>query len=151
MKVTASLGLSKRRWCSRHGVELSEGTAVCIHGYTCNTGASVAPLLLPGAFQGAPGEEQEKSVAVKAPKQVHYLNLFIFIPLWELNWFQAKRTAFQGDRAYRAPTAGQLRMAKYCLTILSRAAKMQDGALQNVVTVSRVQRQGFKVADCKKA
>lgn len=110
-----------------------------LHGYTCHTGASVTPLLFLRAFRRVAGEEQEESVAVKpvsssrAQKQVHYLNLpFLFIPLWEVNWFQIKRIAFQGDRPNCGPPEGQLRVVKY----LSGAAKMQDEASQNVVTVS---------------
>lgn len=153
MEVTASLGLSKISWCPQHAIQLYNGITACLHEYTCNTGASVTPLLFLRAFWRVVGEEQEASVAVKpvsssrAQKQVHYLKLLlIFIALWEVNWCQTKRITFKGDR----PTEGQLHVVKYRLTTLSRAAKMQDGTLQNVVTVSWAQGNCFTAANCKK-
>lgn len=134
MKVTASLGLWKISWCPGHGIQLSEGTAACLHGCTCNAGASLAPPLFLEALQKAVGEEQEASVAMKAgsssraQKQVYEVKLpFIFIPLWEVNWFQAKRT-LQKVSLNRDPADGQLCAVEYRSTILSGAEKMQDGA-----------------------
>lgn len=136
MKVPASLGLSKTSWCPWHGTQLYEGITACLHRYTCSTGASVAAWLILGAFQSIAGEEQEESVAMKpvgssrAWKHVYLLNLpFIFVPLWEVDQFQTKRITFKGDRPNHGPTKGQLHTLKYCSTILSGAAKMQDGAL----------------------
>lgn len=101
MRVTASLGLTKTSWCPRHGIQLYEGIIASLHGYTCNSGASVTPLLFLPALKTVIGEEEEESAAAqpvsssRAQKQVRYLNLLIFIPLWEPNRFQTKKNRFQ--------------------------------------------------------
>lgn len=117
MKVTAFLDLSKPSWCPWHGTahNFMKAFTACLHGYTCSTRALVPAWLLLGAFQSTAGGKQEESVVVKpvgssrAQKQVHLLNLpYIFIPLWEADWFQAKRITFKGDRPNHGPVKGQL-------------------------------------------
>lgn len=81
----------------------------------------------------------------RAHKQVHFLNLLLlFIPLWEMNCFPTTIITFKGNRPTVVLLKGSFMQWNTPLTILSGATEKQGGALQNIVTVSLVQRSAVK-------